>query len=401
VQNDLQEGYYWLDRQIVRAYDKQGNIYKILRVYTDDELNITFKYYQNKKFEIESWVETINRNKDRLISLEKESLSLIKQSLLDFKCHKPIIFTSGGKDSNLTMQLVRNIDNNIGGLFNNTSLDCADTYKAIKQVDNTYILNPEEGFYQWRKRLEFIPTRFARACCSKFKEGETSKYLNKKDDYLIFMGMRNEESNTRSGYEDLYSNPKWDTDTWQGVLPIRKWTEEEVWLYTMWKDIPINDKYKKGYARVGCAIACPFYAKSTWILDKYWYPIMYERWQNILKEDFIDNYKWTRMNCTLEEYKTNWNGGLVRKEPTQEVIEEFARNKEINVSLAEKYFNHKCEECNKNVNKKDVIAMNMKLISRNTEIFYCKKHLREKFDLSNDKWDEYVKSFKIQECDLF
>lgn len=397
---NLVEGYYWLDRQIIKAYDKQGNIHKILRLYTDNKLELTYKIYDNRLFSIESWENTIERNKEKLVNLETESLNLIRHTLSNHDNHMPVIFTSGGKDSNLTMYLVRQIVD-AKGYFNNTSLDCADTYKYIKTVDNLKIMNPEEGFYQWRKRLQFIPTRFARACCTKFKEGETSKHISKDDNYLIFMGMRNEESNTRSKYEDLYQNPNWETENWQGVLPIRKWTEEEVWLYTMWKNVDINDKYKKGYARVGCAIACPFYTKSTWILDKYWYPKGYQRWQGILAEDFIKNEKWTRMNCTLEEYMTNWNGGLVRPEPNEEVIKEFADHKGIDVKVAEKYFNHHCEVCNKKVNQADDVAMNMKFNGRNVYKFYCKKHLMELLDIDKEKWNEYIKDFKSQGCELF
>ena len=102
----------------------------------------------------------------------------------------------------------------------------------------------------------------------------------------MFLGMRNEESNGRSKYGDIWKNNKWDEE-WNGILPIRKWKELDVWLYTLHNNIEINPKYKKGYARVGCAIACPFYTKSVWALDKYWYRSMYDRLQKILADDFL------------------------------------------------------------------------------------------------------------------
>lgn len=138
-------------------------------------------------------------------------------------------------------------------------------------------------------------------------------YLDKNNKYLFFLGMRNEESNTRADYKDEWQNEKWANREWKGILPIRQWTEENVWLYILWKDIDINTKYKKGYSRVGCAIACPFYTKSTWILDKYWYPEMYRRWYEILEDDFIKNNKWITMNCTKKEYHNCWNGGFLEK----------------------------------------------------------------------------------------
>ena len=63
----LIEGYYWLDKSIIKAFDKEGNLHKVLRIYIDDNLETTFKEYKDKPFEIESWQETVKRNKDMLL----------------------------------------------------------------------------------------------------------------------------------------------------------------------------------------------------------------------------------------------------------------------------------------------------------------------------------------------
>lgn len=167
-------------------------------------------------------------------------------------------------------------------IFNNTSLDVADSYRFAKSIINCEIMNPEEGFYPWVKRTKMYPTRFSRACCSIFKTGVMVKNLDKNKPYLMFMGLRNEESSKRADYKDEWKNIEWGKTSWQGILPIRTWTELEVWLYIMLRDLPINEKYKKGYQRVGCGIACPFYTKTTWVLDDYWYPYsIYQRWRII------------------------------------------------------------------------------------------------------------------------
>ena len=47
--HDIKEGYYWLDNQIIKAYDIKGELHKILRLYIDDDLNISIKtIYKNK-----------------------------------------------------------------------------------------------------------------------------------------------------------------------------------------------------------------------------------------------------------------------------------------------------------------------------------------------------------------
>ena len=44
VNLELDEGYYWLDNSIIKAFDKQGNIHKLYRIVINDEdLSITYK----------------------------------------------------------------------------------------------------------------------------------------------------------------------------------------------------------------------------------------------------------------------------------------------------------------------------------------------------------------------
>jgi 3'-phosphoadenosine 5'-phosphosulfate sulfotransferase (PAPS reductase)/FAD synthetase len=261
----LEEGYYWLDKSIIKAFDKEGNIHKVLRIYIDDNLEMTFKEYKDKPFEIESWMETVERNKDHLIRFEFKSRMLIKRSIEKYNGRIVAVPSSGGKDSSVVTYLVKTKVEEPLIIFNNTTLDVADTYLHIKKEDNLKIINPKEGFYQWRERNNFVPTRFSRACCSIFKEGAMVEELNADDKYLFFMGMRNDESATRSGYGDDWKNDKWGSREWDAILPIREWTETDIWLFILYRGIDINPKYKKGYSRVGCGCACPYYSKSTWV----------------------------------------------------------------------------------------------------------------------------------------
>lgn len=400
LKNKLKEGYYWYDKSIIKAYDKEGNVHKILRVQIDDNLDITFKKYKDESFDIESWEETLNRNKSNILKLEEESVYLIKQSTIKYKDLIPKILTSGGKDSSVTEKLVKLVFPNAVCIFNNTTLDCADTYLHINSKLNTRIINPKEGFYQWRERNNFVPTRFSRACCTIFKEGAMVDELDKNTKLLLFMGMRNQESNTRSSYGDEWRNEKWGDRCWQGILPIRKWTEEEIWLYILYRKIEINSKYKKGYARVGCAIACPYYTKSTWALDQYWYPQMYKRWHDILEEDFISNKKASIMNCTLKEYYTNWNGGVVRDEPTEEIIVEFAEQQGLDLEVARRYFDKRCSCCNKKLKALD-IALSMKFYGRKIENFKCIKDISKDLGVPVKELKLRAKEFKEGGCDLF
>lgn len=407
----LKEGYFWLDRQIIKCFDKQGNEHKIARIKVEDDLELIFctpktGYDKLEDIEIASWNDIIELQKEHLEQLETCSLNVIKAKHEKFAEYESIIPVSTGKDSMLTSYLVRKIYPNTHAVFNNTSLDTADTYRMAKAFPNCEIMNPKKGFYQYVTSDHMIPTRFARFCCRIFKVGVMVSQLDHNKPYLMWMGMRNEESATRSGYEDEWVNTaEWGDTCWQGILPIRKWTELDVWLYTIWKGLDINPKYKKGYSRCGCHCACPYYTKTTWVLDQYWYPKAYDRWRNILKEDFIENKKWIIMNCTIKEYiQSAWNGGTYRDEPTQEVIDEFAEYNGLNVgdtAVAKQYFNKSCCDCGKRIKSKEVLAMNMKFHGREITKFLCKKCFKKLYEMDDAGWDRYVASFKRSGCALF
>lgn len=411
---DLKEGYYWLDNSIIKAFDKDGNIHKLYRIVIGNDLSVTYKvpkgYSSVKQIRLSSWNELIDMNKTHLENIENEAKQLIQDKMDKFTGYIPLVPVSMGKDSQVTCHLVRECYPDTKVIFNNTTLDCADTYIMAKKFPNCELMSPKQGFYQYVKEAQMIPTRFSRFCCRIFKVGEMVNRLDQDTPYLMFMGMRNEESNTRSDYGDEWVNEaEWGNTKWQGILPIRKWTELDVWLYTLWRNIEINPKYRKGYSRCGCHVACAYYTKSTWVLDKYWYPTMRARWEEILKDDFIKNRKWIILNCTIDEYVNQaWNGGVFREEPTKEVIEEFAKYNNLQSSVAEQYFNKYCKNgCKtqsgklKKIKEKSVIGMNLKYHGRNVNKFYCKKCLMRMYDMNDERWDSEVTKFKAQGCDLF
>ena len=397
----LREGYYWLDNMIIKYFDRRGNTHNLCKVNVSEDLSISFKFYSDKYYyKAISWKELVQLYEDRLVELESHALKLIQLSL---GCHPNRnigVLISGGKDSSVIHHLVSKCSDSYRLIFNNTTLDCSDTYKFIKSFNDVLVCTPKEGFYTWQKRTNMIPTRFTRACCGIFKEGCMMDILDKDSKWLFFMGMRNLESNNRSSYGDFWKNLKWGNREWDACLPIRTWTELDVWLYIFKESIKINPKYKKGYSRVGCVVACPFYNKFTWSLDRYWYNFQYTRWHNILERDFIENRKGCVLNCTLEEYHKCWNGGVFRDTPTAEVIQEFSNLYNLDYDIAKKFFNKKCKCCGKHL-KKDAIGLSLKYFGRNINEFYCIKCLSQVLNVSEDILKSKVTDFKSQGCDLF
>lgn len=73
---ELKEGYFWLDNQIIKAFDKQGNIHKLYRLVVDDNLNVSYKICKNysniNDIDIESWQETAKRLEVLIRERERE-----------------------------------------------------------------------------------------------------------------------------------------------------------------------------------------------------------------------------------------------------------------------------------------------------------------------------------------
>lgn len=207
----LQEGYFWLDNSIIKGFDKQGNIHKFFRVKIDEYLNVDVTVPKNgydyiSDVNIASWQDLIELKKVHLKEIEDESLQLIKEKHDKFSNYTSIIPISTGKDSMCVAHLVRSLYPDTKAVFNNTSLDVVETYRMAKRMPNCQIMNPNKGFYQYVQQNHMIPSRFARFCCSIFKVGVMVSNLDHNHPYLMWMGMRNDESNTRSGYQDEWVN---------------------------------------------------------------------------------------------------------------------------------------------------------------------------------------------------
>ena len=345
----ITEGFYWLDRGIIKAFSPDGVLHKLYKYKVNDDLTINIaRHKEYCDFSPESWEETYERLKHSLQNKIDESLNVIKSTLDTYSNYDFWCLTSTGKDSTVVLDLVYKVTSNVKIMFNNTTCDAADTYKIVKKHPDWIITTPRESIYNYFNRLNFIPTRFSRACCSTYRESQSIQYFKVHDiDKLIqIMGVRNDESNKRADREYITHNPKWNDKDWYGLLPICKWASLDVWLYILHNQLEINNKYRKGYSRVGCSICCPYYTKTTWVLDKYWYPLAYERWHKILQEDFLKKSRWQQLNCTVKEYHSCWNGGLLRTEPTNEVIKELMDYKGLSgYHVAEQYFNKTCCKC--------------------------------------------------------
>lgn len=176
---------------------------------------------------------------------------------------------SGGKDSQVLLELVKLAGVRYTAIYNVTTNDYADNIRFIrKYYPDVYFDVPKKSYFQLIGE-KGLPTVFNRWCCALFKE---SKGVG----FVVLTGVRREESVKRSKYNEIakFTRKKEDRkeinldimeenqfrcvngkDKFM-VYPILEWTEKDVWDFIKLRGLPINPCYKiKG--RVGCAI-CPF-----------------------------------------------------------------------------------------------------------------------------------------------
>jgi 3'-phosphoadenosine 5'-phosphosulfate sulfotransferase (PAPS reductase)/FAD synthetase len=220
---------------------------------------------------------------------------------------------------------------------------------------------------------------------------------------LQVCGIRRDESANRSTYEQIRKG-KWENklaqENWNMYLPIIDFNDLDVWSYLLSNEVEFNELYEFGFGRVGCT-HCAFRSDYELTLTDKFLPTYSSNWKELIGKTFVSEGYAINMNCTLQEFIDGaWKAGLVREEPTEEVIEDFAKHKEIDVEQARKYFKKNRCSCGKRLSK-DMIGLNMKLLGRNTEGRMCLKCLAEFMGTDVKSLKHQIKEFKDGGCNLF
>lgn len=176
---------------------------------------------------------------------------------------------SGGKDSQVVLELVKMAGVKYKAVYNVTTNDPADNVRFIKHsYPDVEFSVPEESYFQLIMK-KGLPTMLNRWCCALFKETAGVGFV-------VLTGIRREESRKRAEYDEITQWAKdkkdkkaVDLDKMEEnefhcvggkdkfmVYPILEWTEEDVWAFLRERGLPINPCYGN-HKRVGC-VFCPF-----------------------------------------------------------------------------------------------------------------------------------------------
>ena len=199
-----------------------------------------------------------------------------KSPILNSKIELFISSFSGGKDSQVVLDLVTRVvpSEDLLVIYSDTGYELPPSLAFYKTIENYYKESyPELKFYLSKNHQDVLyywdklgaPSRMHRWCCGIMKTAPLYRLLKeihgtgKQPNVLAFEGVRAEESEKRSEYERVGVGVKHNNVL--NVRPIFEWNTTEVYLYILLHNLPMNDAYRNGVARVGCSI-CPF--SSEW-----------------------------------------------------------------------------------------------------------------------------------------
>ena len=233
------------------------------------------------------------------MDLERKAIERIKMASEMSLQHygKPLICTySGGKDSDVMLELFKRSGITFELHHNHTTADAPETVYHIRKVFKTAEdqgIKCDIGKPTYKgKRISMWtlipqklmpPTRLVRYCCSILKEAGCPNRM-------IATGVRWAESNkrkNRNAFEVLGKTMKegirvsdekmllTDNDDTRKLFeqcslkantvvnPIIDWQHRDIWEYIRAEHIETNPLYLCGYERVGC-IGCPMAGKKRW-----------------------------------------------------------------------------------------------------------------------------------------
>lgn len=195
---------------------------------------------------------------------------------------------SGGKDSDVILQLAKEAGVNFRAIYKNTTIDPPGTIMHVKEM-GVEIVQPKKYTFRQLIAKKGLPNRKRRFCCAELKE---YKILDK-----VVVGVRREESRIRA---ERYKEPticrvysKYERV--EQIMPILEWTTQDVAEFIEDRKIKCAPVYYDEQGkfhpdrRLGC-MCCPLASTKKRIEEFKKYPGMVKLYIKA-EQEFLDSHK--------------------------------------------------------------------------------------------------------------
>lgn len=224
-----------------------------------------------------------------------------------------VVQYSGGKDSDVILQLAKESGVPFRVTHNLTTADPPDNvyyirrvFAALRQEGIEAKINvPKRSLWRIMRETLVIPSRVMRVCCGELKERKMpdAPYIVTGVRWAESAGRRaksgiamvhTERANTGDSQavaaagllttDDASSRRLFEQCQMRGVRvlnPIIDWSDDDVWSYLHSRGIEGNPLYKEGWTRIGC-VGCPLARRRARELAFARYPKLYKAWADAI-----------------------------------------------------------------------------------------------------------------------
>ena len=196
---------------------------------------------------------------------------------------------SGGKDSQAVRQLMKLADVAHRVEYNMTTIDPPEVVHFIRDYYPDVIINrPPKTFYQICLHHKLLPSQYKRFCCRELKEStgagtvtvtgvrHAESYRRAKRGEVEIITRRRHPEFVSGTLDQFEQHQQVESQCIRGkdklvINPIIDWTEQDVWEFLNYSDLPHCTLYDRGYTRVGC-LFCPMASRRALRLMQQDYP---------------------------------------------------------------------------------------------------------------------------------